>query len=98
MAAVASATTNVVWMRMFLLSLLEERQIDGVAHGGVAGVVRVEVIARVVLRQELGRRRGIARGLVHVHDAVVGAARADPFVERLPLRFTFRRVVGRALV
>jgi hypothetical protein len=71
------------------MSLLEERQIDGVAHGRVAGVARVQVIAGVVGRQELGWRRRIARGLVEVDDAVVGAAGADPLVERLALGFTF---------
>ena len=75
----------------------EQLQIHSFAHRLVAGIARVQVIAGVVRRQELRRRRRIARGLVEVDHGVVGLARADPLVERLTFGLAFGRPVRRAL-
>jgi hypothetical protein len=55
------------------------------------------MIARVILRQELGRLLRIANNGVEVDDAVVLLARTNPLVERLALGLAFRRPVGGAL-
>src|SRR6185436_17170458 len=46
----------------------QHREIDRLAHRLVAGVVGVQVIARVVLRQKLRRVRRVASGGIEIDD------------------------------
>ena len=66
---------------------LEQREVDRVGHRLLPGVAGVEMIARLVLRQESRRMTRVARRLVEVDDAVVGAAGSNPLVQRLALGF-----------
>src|SRR2546423_12223620 len=75
---------------------LEEREIDRVPHRLIAGVARMEVVARIVLAEELLWIAGIARGIVEIDDAVVALAVPNPLVERLALRFAGLGVIVRA--
>src|SRR5437879_128128 len=70
--------------------LVEQRQVDRVAHRVVAEIARVKVVAAVVDRQHAGRMVRIAQGLVEVDDRVEGAAVADPGVDRLALGLALR--------
>src|SRR5215470_16852332 len=71
-------------------SLLEQRQIDRVAHRVVAEIARVEMVAAVVDRQHPGRMRYVAQGFVEVDDRIECSAVADPGVDRLALGFALR--------
>src|SRR2546425_54700 len=63
--------------------LLEQLEVDGVGHHLVAEVVRVQVVAAVVPRQEERRVAWIPRDRVEVDHGVVRPTRADPSVDRL---------------
>src|SRR3982074_2172509 len=69
----------------FLVVLLspEQREVDEVAHRLVAGIVRVQVIPTVVLREEEGRVRRVSREYVEFDDAVERSGRSNPGVHRL---------------
>ena len=76
---------------------LEQLQIDSLTHRFVASIAWVQVIAGIVCRQEFGRRRRVARHLIEIDHGVVGAARADPSIQRLALGFALGRPVGSPL-
>jgi hypothetical protein len=61
---------------------LEDGEVDGIRHRLVAGVVWVQVVTAVVGGQQMQGVGWVADGLVEVDDAVEGAARADPVVDR----------------
>mgnify|MGYP006210008913 CR=1 FL=1 len=58
----------------------KDRQIDRIRHLLVSGVVRVQVVARIVRGKEAARLRRIARSEVEVDHRVERAGRADPLV------------------
>ena len=68
-----------------LLRDAQHFEIDGVGHRLIAGVVGVEVIARIVLRLDLLGRGLVAQQGIEVDYAVEFAAVADPVVYRLAL-------------
>ena len=76
---------------------VEQGQVDGVRHRLVAGVGRVQPVAAVQVPPEPRRLLGVAHRGVEVDDPVVGAARADPRVESLPLGLARLRPVEGAL-
>src|SRR5713226_6897268 len=65
------------------IPLLEQREIDRVAHRAVAQVARVKVVAAIVDRQHPGRMVGIAQRLVEIDDRVEGVGLAQPLVDLL---------------
>src|SRR5919106_3441594 len=72
----------------------EQLQIDRVGHRLVARVLRVEVVARVEVGPDvLGIARVTRRG-VEVDHTIESAARADPPIDRLPLRLLLLVVVA----
>src|SRR6185437_3573255 len=86
-----SAAMLTVFMN-FLLLLTEERQVDRLGHGPIAGIVRMNMVAGVELRLEPGGMSGIARRRVKVDRPVECPARADPLIHLLANRLTFRCV------
>src|SRR3984885_12214746 len=76
----------------------EELQVDGVAHGFVAGIVGMEVVAWVVAGQEgVGVIRVADRGL-EVDEAIQGTAGPNPVIYGLADRFSVFGVVARAVI
>src|SRR5579871_2728988 len=73
--------------------LVEQREVDRVAHLAIAAVARVQSIAAIVDTAHLGRDLGVAQRGVEIGDAVEGAAVADPGIDRDPVLFP-RRVPG----
>ncbi len=71
----------------------EEFEVDGVAHGFVAGVAGVEVVAGVVEREEHAGMGGVRGDFVEVDDAVELVGGADPLVDGLAHLFTGGGVV-----
>ena len=61
----------------------EQSQVDRIGHRLVTRVIRMQVIAAIVKRQELGRLARIARHPVEVDNAVELAAGTDEMVNRL---------------
>ncbi len=61
----------------------EEFQVDGFAHGFVAGVAGVEVVAGVVEDEEHAGVGGVSGDFVEVDDAVELVGGADPLVDGL---------------
>ena len=61
---------------------LEEIEVDGVGHRFVSGIVRMQVIARIVGGDELLRVAGIARHLVEIDDARRRPGGPNPLVDR----------------
>ncbi len=59
----------------------EEVEVDGFAHGFVAGVAGVEVVAGVVERKEYAGVCGVGGHFVEVDDAVELVGGANPFVD-----------------
>ena len=57
----------------------------------------MQVVARVVRREEHFRVVGIAGRLVEVDGRIIRLAGPDPFVERLALRFADLGVIRRAV-
>ena len=57
--------------------LLEQLQVDRVAHGAIAGVVRVEVVANVVVGANPGRMVGVAHRGVEIDHRVERAAASE---------------------
>ena len=78
---------------MRLACRVEERQVDGVRHRLVAGVVRMQPVVGMQVRPEPRRVLRVADRGGEVDHAVVGAAGTDPVVQRLPLRFPCLRPV-----
>src|SRR5262249_30883312 len=74
----------------------KEAEIHGVSHGGIAGVVRMEVIAAVEVGPEARRIRRIAHGRIEVDDAIECPAGANPRIDRLSLGLTGRVLVAGA--
>ena len=73
-------------VRAFIVGLVlfgEEIEVDGFAHGLVAGVAGVEVVAGVVEREEHAGVGGVGGDFVEVDDAVELVGGADPFVDGL---------------
>ena len=61
----------------------EEVEVDGVAHGFVAFIAGVEMVAGVVEREEHAGVGGVGGDFVEVDDAVELIGGADPFVDSL---------------
>src|SRR5206468_4483297 len=80
--------------------LVEQRQVDGVAHRAITEIARVKPVAAIVDRQHLGRTLGVAQRLVEIDDAIEGAAGADPLVDRdtMPLAHRVPRTGQERLV
>src|SRR5471032_3204168 len=74
---------------------LENRQVDGIGHRFVPGVVRVHVIPRVEFRAHLSRGGGISQERIEVDDGVVGLAGPNPLVDGLTGRFALLTEVVR---
>ena len=62
--------------------LIEQRQVDGVAHGAIPEIARVQPVAAIVHRQHLGRTLGVAQRLVEIDDTIQDTVVADPIVDR----------------
>src|SRR5947208_191263 len=78
-------------------ALLEQRQIDRAAHRLIPRIVWMQVIAAVILRQELrGLLRIPGRG-VEIDHAVERLARPDPGIDGGTLGLAGRREVASAL-
>ncbi len=63
--------------------MAKDVEVDGVAHGFVAGVAGVEVVAGVGGGGEGGGVGGVAGGLIEVDEAVEVRGGANPVVEGL---------------
>ena len=63
--------------------LPEKAEVDGVSHGGVAGVFGVEVVSAVVWRCHREGMIGVAGGFVEVDGSVEDAAGENPGVDGL---------------
>src|SRR6516162_6608822 len=59
---------------------LEECQINRVAHRGIPGIVRVEIVAAIERRPDMSRVTRVAHDRIKVNDCVEHAAGADPGV------------------
>jgi len=73
--------------RIFAWLLCEEFEVDGFAHGFVACVAGVELVAGVVEGEEHAGVGGVGRDFVEVDDAVELAGGADPLVDGVAHRF-----------
>src|SRR5215813_4542853 len=62
--------------------LIEQCQVDCVAHLAIPKIARVKPVAAIVDWQHLGQTLGVTQRLVEIDDAVQGAAFADPIVDR----------------
>ena len=71
----------------------KEFEVDGVAHGFVASVTGVEVVAGVVEGKEHAGVSGVLRDFVEVDDAVELIGAANPLVDGLTHDFAFGRLV-----
>ena len=92
---VASTNTNGFMDVQFATSSSQERKVDGTGHRLVSRIVQVQVIHGLVLRQHLQRMDRIAHRHVEIDDAVVGFARANPFVHGLPACVLVGRIIRR---
>src|SRR5579885_3244926 len=59
-------------------ALIEQRQVDRVAHRAIAAVARVQPVAAIELGPHLGRDFRVAQRRVEIADAVEDAALANP--------------------
>jgi hypothetical protein len=82
-----------VWLRQISALLGEEFEVDGFAHGFVAGVAGVKVVAGVVGGEEHGWVGGILSDFVEVDDAVELGGDANPLVDGLAHGFAFGGLV-----
>jgi hypothetical protein len=78
-------------------SALEEGEVDGVCHGLIAEVVRVQVVTAVEGGQQPQGVGRVPDRLVEVDDAIEGAAGTDPVVDGLAFGFSGGGVVPGAL-
>src|SRR5713101_2374422 len=71
------------WSVVFVFAAPEERQVDSISHGLIAGVAWVQVIPAVVERKEECRVTRIAQSLIEVDHRIECAAGPDPVIDRL---------------
>src|SRR6266550_6655318 len=71
----------------------EQRKVDGIGHRLISGVARMQIVARLVLREKFRRLIRIPDGRVEVDDPVVFLACPNPLVERR----SFGLALGRKL-
>src|SRR5438046_9875424 len=65
-------------------SLSKDRQVEGVGHSLIAGIIGMNMIARIEFRSNSNRALRIAHNGIEVHDSVESFARADPLIDRCP--------------
>jgi len=63
-------------------SLSKNRQVEGVGHSLIAGVIGMNMITRIKFRSNLDGALRIAYYGIEVHDSVKGFTRADPLIYR----------------
>src|SRR6476469_2932862 len=73
------------------LLLLEQRQVDGIGHRAIPGIVGVHVVAAVVGRQQPRRVARIAEHGVEVDHRIECSAGTDPVIDRLSPLLARRR-------
>jgi hypothetical protein len=62
----------------------EERQINRLRHPPVACFTRMEMIARIIGRQQVQWICRIANGSIEINDSIKTTTGSNPFVDRLP--------------
>ena len=76
-------------------ALIEQCEVDDIAHPQITLVARVKMVAAIVNRQHLRRPLRIPEGGFEIDHRVKRTAVANPVVERQTFRFALRRIEAR---
>src|SRR5438046_4812713 len=63
-------------------SLSKDRQVEGIGHSLIAGIIGMNMIARIEFRTNSDGALRIAHYGIEVHDSVKGFTRANPLIDR----------------